>query len=122
MNIQDVIYDRFGQPQIFLTNTGRFIDFSGIDLGFLQNGNVYNYGGNYVGWYENGVLRDKYGNVVGFGENPTDYPTPFLPIRAMRPAFPMVGTPPMKPMTFIPAIHFMKTFNWSTIDPIGLFN
>jgi len=121
MRVIDVIYNRYGYPELRLFSNGRLVTFSGKSAGFLENQDAYNYAGRHLGWYENGVLRDHWGDVVGFGEHPTDYPLPILPIKAIKPIPGIVEIERIRPITQIPPIKPIKSFYWSTFTPISLF-
>lgn len=121
MNEVTTIYDRFGYPELRLLENGRLVTFQGHSAGFLKGDGVYNYNGKHVGWYENGILRDHFGNVVGFDENPTDYPSPILPIQFIKPIPAIEEVEQIRPVTQIPPIKPIKTFQWSVFTPINLF-
>src|SRR3989344_6727061 len=114
MNSTDTIYDRFGRPQLILTNTGRVIDFKGKSLVFLVESALYNYSGKHVGWYEGGIVRDLRGQVVGFGDSPHDFPHPILPIRGINPIAAIPQIERIRPIPNIPYIKPIKSFGWST--------
>jgi 4-fold beta flower protein len=117
----DVIYNRYGEPTLRLLGNGRFVDFDGESIGFLDGQNLYNYDGNHVGWFEKGIMRDHEGACVGFGEYPTDTPVPFLPFKQFIPFASFVESAPFRPFKeFVPFRSF-KQFAWSEIEPRDLF-
>lgn len=121
MKILDVIYNRFGYPELRLLENGRFVTFGGKSAGFLRRESIYDYRGRHLGWFENGVLRDHWGNVIGFGESPSDYPSPIFPIKAIKPIASIVEIEQIRPIPQIPPIKPIKSFNWSVFTPISLF-
>ncbi len=121
MQAVDVIYNRYGRPELRLLQNGRLVTFGGKSAGFLKNQGVYDYSGRHLSWYENGVLRDHWGDAVGFGEHPTDYLSPIFPIKAIKPIPSIVKIEQIRPITQIPPIKPIKSFNWSRLTPISLF-
>lgn len=121
MNEKDVVCNRFGTPVLRLLDDN-FVTFSGQHLGFSKDKAVYNFSGRQVGWYENGMLRDLSGSVVGFGQAPTDYPSPLLPFRQLRPLPSLPHIAPLRPLTELPHLRPLKSFSWSVYEPINLFS
>lgn len=117
----DVIYNRYGQPELRVLENGRLVTFRGESVGFIKDDSAYDYHGHHLGWYENGILRDNWGAVVGFGEQPTDYPIPLLPLKALKPLAGLVQLEPLRPLTQLKPLKPMKTFSWSAHTPIELF-
>ncbi len=122
MDENQVLYNRYGQPELLIIEGDRLVDFHGQSAGFISGTSVYNYSGRHVGWFESGILRDHYGNVVGFTQNATDSPGPILPIPNIPPIPSIPSIEPIRPIESIPPIEPIKTFNWSDDTPITLIN
>jgi hypothetical protein len=118
----DIIYDRYGRPVFRVLDNGRFVTFSGKNMGFLKGDSLYNYVGRHVGWYSNGLVRDHQGNVVGFGQNVTDSIRPFLPFKQFKPFASFVEFESFRPFTQFEPFRPFKRFYWSDIDLDNLFN
>lgn len=118
----NIIYNRFGRPELQIIDDGRLVDFHGTSAGFIDGNSVYNYRGRHIGWFENGIFRDPSGNVVGFTPDVTDYPRPILPLTSIPPIPAIPSIEPIRPIESIPPIPPIKSFGWSTYTPIELFN
>lgn len=112
----DVIYNRFGEPVLRLSDTGRLVGFDGKSVGFLDGINLYNYSGHHVGWYEGGIMRDHDSATIGFGENPTDSPKPFLPFKQFKPFPSFVEFEVHRPFKQYAPFRPFKKYGWSSID------
>jgi hypothetical protein len=117
----DIIYNRFGDPELRLLGDGRLVSFNGQNYGFINGTNVYAYDGIHVGFFERGILRDHYGHTVGFGENPTDTFKPLLPLKRLKPLPGLIQLPPLRPLTQLPPLPSLKSFYWSSFLPHELF-
>lgn len=127
INEIDIIYDRFGEPQIrILKQPGenRIVRWNGSPLGFMHNDGVFNYAGTRVGTYENGILRDTDGFTVGFGSNPTDEPYPLLPDKQELPPRGYTNHWPAIPLYRDKGHSTVidKQSEWSDKTVIGIFN
>ncbi len=118
---KDVIYNRYGEPRLRLSDDGRFIDFAGRNIGFLNEEHLYSYEGRHVGWYENGIIRDHDGQCVGFGEVVTDGIHPLLPLKQLKPLSGLPQLAPLRPLRMLPPLRPLKSFGWSELDPVSLF-
>lgn len=116
-------YNRYGEAQIILDKSGRFVDKQGNNLGYIKDGNlIYNYNGRHCGWIENFVIRDLYGLTVGFCSYSKDFPTPIFPIPQIPPIPAIPQIPPISAIPQIPNLKPIKSFGWSEISLIHLFN
>lgn len=121
MNEIDTIYNRYGEPRLRLFDNGRFVDFAGRNIGFLDGDNLYNYNGQHVGWYEGGIMRDHDGLCVGFGEVISDSTHPLPPLKQLKPLPGLPQLEPLRPLKSLPPLKPLKSFNWSELDPMSLF-
>jgi hypothetical protein len=118
----DVIYNRYGEPVLRLLDNGRFVDYDGNSIGFIDDdNNLYNYNGEHVGRFEGGIMRDHNGACVGFGEESTDTPKPFLPFKQFKPFPAFVEFEPFRPFKEFAPFKPFKQFGWSDIEPRDLF-
>lgn len=118
----NIIFNRFGHPELCILDRGRLVDFHGTSAGFIDGNSIYDYTGRHIGWFENGIFRDHLGNVVGFTPDATDYPRPILPLTSIPPIPAIPAIELIRPIKSIPPIPPLKTFSWSVYTPIGLFN
>ena len=122
MEEADVIYNRFGKPIFRVLSDGRFVTFSGKNVGFMAGDNLYNYRGKHVAWFTEGLIRDHHGNVVGFGERVTDTIRPFLPFKQFKPFPGFIQFPPFRPYLNVEPYRPYKMYSWSSITLEALFN
>ncbi|NCT54950.1 hypothetical protein GW758_03285 [Candidatus Falkowbacteria bacterium] len=116
-------FNRYGEAQIIFDKNGRFIDRHGRNLGYLKdNQYLYNYNGKQCGWMDGYVIRDLYGSTVGFCQYSNDSPSPIFPIPQIPPIPAIPQIPPIPAIPQIPYIRPIKTFNWSPLSLINLFN
>lgn len=117
----DTIYDRYGKPILRLLDDGRFVDFGGQNIGYLDGQDIYNYQGKHIGWYDKGIIRDHIGNCAGFGEEITATMAPFPPFKQIKPIPAITRIEPIRPIPQIPPIRPYDTFMWSDKELIPLF-
>ena len=116
-------FNRYGEPQLILTDQNRFIDKQGNHLGYVRSQNqIYNYNGRHCGWIEGFVIRDSYGHTVGFSSYSQDYPAPIFPIKRLTPLTSTPKNSPLPKLPQLPKIKPIKTFGWSPLSLTQLFN
>ena len=116
-------FNRYGEPQIILNDQERFLDRQGNNLGYIKDRNmIYNYSGKHCGWIEGHVIRDIQGHTIGFCSYSQDYPSPIFPITRIVPIPSIPKIPPIPKIPQIPRLKPIKSFGWSPMSLIQLFN
>ncbi|MBI2602843.1 MAG: hypothetical protein HYW48_07295 [Deltaproteobacteria bacterium] len=119
--IKDTIYNFKGQPSLYRTETGEFVDTRGRYVGFLDGKAVYDFNGTQRGWFEAGVLRDPLSNCVGFIEGATSSALPLLPDVTQRGLPRVQRQPPKRPACESELKKARPEDELSQFDPISLF-
>ena len=110
-DLAEWIFDQHGDPQFIVDDT-RFVDKSGLTVGWHKADYVYSLVGDHLGWYQGGVLFDSANRAVGFSVTAQVPPTLTLSSTPPSPTnVPSRRSPELKPVLMLPR----RTDAWSTL-------
>ena len=113
------IFEQHGNPRVMVDDY-RFVDNSGITVGWHKGGGVYSLAGDHLGWYQEGVLYDSANKAVGF-TGPAQGLLPPAPRLSSTPPWPAVVSSPKSPDFKPELLQPKRTRVWSTVRLVDYF-
>ena len=104
-------YDYHGTPIAYTEDNETIYLFTGEPVAYFYENAVYSFSGVHLGWFEDGWIRDLSGECVFFTENATG--GPIKPLEQLKP---LKGLKQLKPLCSLRQLKHLKTFNklnWS---------
>ena len=113
-------YDCYGVPVAYTEDNETIYLFTGEPVAYFYENAVYSFSGIHLGWFENGWIRDLFGASVFYTENATGS-GPVKPVRCVRPVKGVKYVKPVKCVREIKRVKAVNTLSWSRLSGTSFF-
>ncbi len=113
-------YDYRGVPVAYTEDNETIYLFTGEPVAYFYENAVYSFSGVHLGWFENGWIRDLSGACAFFTENATGA-GPVKPVKHVCPVKRIKHVKPVKCVRRINRIKAINTLSWSRLSGVSFF-
>lgn len=106
-----VFYDRHGRATAYTEDGENIYHFNGRPVAYIEADTIYSFSGIQLGWFEDGWIRNLKGECVFFTENAVG--GPIKPIRQIVPIKCVKQIRPIKQIKQLKRLKVINSLSWS---------
>ena len=104
-------YDCDGAPVAYTEDNETIYLFTGEPVAYFYENAVYSFSGVHLGWFENGWIRDLHGSCVFFSEDSTG--GPLKPLKQLKPLKSLKQLKPLRSLRELKHLKALNRLSWS---------